>query len=90
MSQAKFCDAVIEHKPNVLCLSALLTTTMMEMPQVLKALEERQIRRTCRVMVGGAPVTGSFAEQIGADAYAPNAVEAANTIRKFMAASPAS
>jgi methylmalonyl-CoA mutase cobalamin-binding domain/chain len=90
VSQAKFCDAVIEHKPNVLCLSALLTTTMMEMPQVLKALEERQIRRTCRVMVGGAPVTGSFAEQIGADAYAPNAVEAANTIRKFMAASPAS
>jgi methylmalonyl-CoA mutase cobalamin-binding domain/chain len=87
VSQETFCDAVLAHKPNVLCLSALLTTTMMEMPQVLKALEERQIRRACKVMVGGAPVTRGFAEQIGADAYAPNAVEAANTIRRFIAAS---
>ena len=86
VSREKFCDAVIEHKPSVLCLSALATTTMMEMPQVLKALEERQIRRTCKVMVGGAPVTESFAMQIGADVYSPNAVEAANTIRKFVAA----
>ena len=89
VSQQKFCDAVVEHKPNVLCLSALLTTTMMEMPRVLQALEERQVRRTCKVMVGGAPVTGPFAEQIGADAYAPNAVEAANAIRRFVAGSRA-
>lgn len=86
VSREKFCEAIIEHKPHVLCLSALLTTTMMEMPRVLKALEERQIRRTCKVMVGGAPVTEPFAMQIGADAYSPNAIEAANTIRKFVAA----
>ena len=89
VSGEKFCEAVIEHEPNVLCLSALLTTTMMEMPQVLKSLEERQIRRRCKVVVGGAPVTELFAEQIGADGYAPNAVEAVNTIRRFMAAAPA-
>jgi methylmalonyl-CoA mutase cobalamin-binding domain/chain len=86
VSPEKFCDAVAEHRPQALCLSALLTTTMMEMPKVLRALEERQIRRACKVMVGGAPVTQPFAEQIGADAYSPNAVEAANAIRRFAAA----
>jgi methylmalonyl-CoA mutase cobalamin-binding domain/chain len=86
VSPEKFCDAVAEHSPTALCLSALLTTTMMEMPRVLQALEERQIRRVCKVMVGGAPVTRPFADQIGADGYAPNAVAAANAIRSFAAA----
>ena len=84
-----FCQAVIDHKPDVVCLSALLTTTMMEMPRVLTALEDRQVRRTCKVMVGGAPVTESFAKQIGADAYGANAVEAANIVRRFILGSPA-
>jgi methanogenic corrinoid protein MtbC1 len=62
---------------------------MMEMPRVLKALEERQVRRTCKVMVGGAPVTEPFARQIGADAYGANAVEAANIVRRFILGTPA-
>lgn len=89
VSKEKFCDAVIEHQPNVLCLSALLTTTMMEMPRVLQELEERQIRRRCKVMVGGAPVTEPFAEQIGADGYAPNAVDAVTAVRRFVASASA-
>ena len=89
VSDEKFCQAVMDHKPNVLCLSALLTTTMMEMPRVIKALEERQVRRTCKVLVGGAPVTQPFAAQIGADGYAPNAVAAANAIRGFITGSSA-
>jgi corrinoid protein of di/trimethylamine methyltransferase len=85
----KFCEAVTEHQPNVLCLSALLTTTMMEMPEVLKALDDKGLRSRCKVIVGGAPVSEHFAKQIGADAYAPNAVEAVNTIRHLMAAAAA-
>jgi methylmalonyl-CoA mutase cobalamin-binding domain/chain len=90
VSHEKFCEAVVEHKPNVLCLSALLTTTMMEMPRVLKMLEDQGLRSRCKVVVGGAPVTEHFAKQIGADAYAPNAVDAVNTIRRFPTAPAAS
>jgi len=82
----RFCEAVAEYRPDVLGLSALLTTTMMEMPQVLKMLEEQGLRSRCKVIVGGAPVSEHFATQIGADAFASNAVEAVNTIRRLMAA----
>src|SRR5208282_1115887 len=85
VQREKFCDAVTEHQPNVLCLSALLTTTMMEMPEVLKMLEGQGLRSRCKVMVGGAPVSEHFAQQIGADAYAPNAIEAVNAIRRLIA-----
>ena len=86
VKRERFCEAVSEHRPNVLALSALLTTTMMEMPAVVKMLDEQGLRSHCKVMVGGAPVNQHFAEQIGADAYAPNAVEAVNTIRRLIAA----
>jgi len=86
VQRERFCEAVTEYQPNVLCLSALLTTTMMEMPQVLQMLDKQGLRSRCKVMVGGAPVSQHFADQIGADAYAPNAVEAVNTIRQLMAA----
>jgi 5-methyltetrahydrofolate--homocysteine methyltransferase len=85
VSGEKFCEAVTEHRPYVLCLSALLTTTMMEMPQVIKMLDERGLRSRCKVMVGGAPVSEHFAERIGADAYAANAVEAVKTARRLVA-----
>jgi 5-methyltetrahydrofolate--homocysteine methyltransferase len=86
VQRERFCEAVTEYQPNVLCLSALLTTTMMEMPQVLQMLDQKGLRSRCKVMVGGAPVSEHFAEQIGADAYAPNAVEAVSIIRRIMAA----
>ena len=86
VQREKFCEAVTEHRPNVLCLSALLTTTMMEMPEVIKMLDGKGLRSRCKVMVGGAPVSEHFAQQIGADAYAPNAIEAVNVIRRIVAA----
>ncbi len=89
VKREKFCEAVSEHRPDVLGLSALLTTTMMEMPAVLKMLDEQGLRSACKVMVGGAPVNQHFAEQIGADAYAPNAVAAVNAIRRLIADAPA-
>jgi methylmalonyl-CoA mutase cobalamin-binding domain/chain len=86
VKRERFCEAVSEYRPDVLGLSALLTTTMMEMPAVLKMLDEQGLRSRCKVMVGGAPVSQHFAEQIGADAYAPNAVAAVNAIGRLMAA----
>ena len=72
----KFAEAISEHEPRLLCLSALLTTTMPEMEVVISMLEERKLRNRIKVMIGGAPVTQKYADNIGADGYAPNAAEA--------------
>jgi len=73
----KFCSVIEKDKFDVLGLSALLTITMPAMDNVIKALKAAGLRDKVKVMVGGAPVTQSFADQIGADAYAKDAVEAA-------------
>ncbi|MDW8102297.1 MAG: corrinoid protein [Anaerolineae bacterium] len=69
----KFVEAVRTHSPQILGMSALLTTTMVEMKRVIEALKEAGLRDKVKVMVGGAPVTQEFADEIGADGYAPNA-----------------
>jgi len=68
-----FVVAVQEHQPQFLGMSALLTTTMPGMKATIEALQEAGLRYKVKIMVGGAPVTAAFAEQIGADAYAPDA-----------------
>jgi len=68
-----FVDAVKEHKPDILGISALLTTTMPKMGEVIDALKEAGIRDRVKIIVGGAPVNREYAEKIGADAYGPNA-----------------
>lgn len=70
---SKFVDTVKKEKPDILCLSALLTTTMNNMKTVIKALEDEGIRNQVKIMVGGAPVNQLFADQIGADGYSSNA-----------------
>jgi 5-methyltetrahydrofolate--homocysteine methyltransferase len=80
-----FVAAVQEHQPDVLGLSALLTTTMVTMRTTLEALEEAGLRDSVKVMIGGAPVTAAFAEEIGADAYAPDAASAVDTARALTA-----
>jgi 5-methyltetrahydrofolate--homocysteine methyltransferase len=72
----KIIEAVKELEPKIIGLSALLTTTMPEQENVIKALEEAGLRSSVKVMVGGAPVTQEWADRIGADGYAPNAPEA--------------
>jgi corrinoid protein of di/trimethylamine methyltransferase len=72
----KFVDAVKEHKPQLLGISALLTTTMPKMGEVINALKEAGIRDQVKIMVGGAPVTEDYAEEIGADGYGANAAHA--------------
>ena len=79
-----FVDAVKEHKANILCLSALLTTTMNNMKEVIEMLEEAGIRNMVRVMIGGAPISSKFADEIGADGYSSNANAAVALARELL------
>jgi len=72
----QFLNAVREHKPNIIGMSALLTTTMLHMPEVIDALKQAGLRDQVKVMIGGAPVTQEYADEIGADGYAPDAASA--------------
>jgi 5-methyltetrahydrofolate--homocysteine methyltransferase len=72
----KFAEAVREHKPEVVALSALLTTTMLAMKDTIEVLQEEGLRSSVKVIVGGAPVTADFADEIGADGWAPDAASA--------------
>ena len=81
-----FVDAVREHQPTIVGMSALLTTTMVKMKATIEALEEAGLRDKIKVMVGGAPVTAAFAEEIGADAYAPDAASAVDVARSMVGA----
>jgi len=80
----RFIQAVREHKPDVLGMSALLTTTMIHMPEVIEALKEAGLREEVKVIVGGAPVTQEYAEKIGADGYAPDAANAVAVVKKLL------
>jgi 5-methyltetrahydrofolate--homocysteine methyltransferase len=79
----KIVEAVKEYTPDILCLSALLTTTMMAQKDTIDALAQAGVREKVKIMVGGAPVTQSFADEIGADAYAPDAASAAQVARAY-------
>jgi 5-methyltetrahydrofolate--homocysteine methyltransferase len=81
---ARFVQAVSEHKPDILAMSALLTTTMLNLQGVVTALEQAGLRHTVKVLVGGAPVTDSFARQIGADGYAPDASRAVSVAKSLV------
>jgi 5-methyltetrahydrofolate--homocysteine methyltransferase len=79
-----FVKKVAEERPQVLALSALLTTTMPEMRKVIGALTQAGIKETVRVIVGGAPVNQNFANDIGADGYARDAAEAIDLVRSLI------
>ncbi len=80
----QFVDAVKEHNPKIIGLSALLTTTMPKMEETIKALEEAGTRDQVKVMCGGAPVTQNFVEKIGADAYGANAATASELAKELV------
>ena len=84
VSPEKFVQAVKEKKAQIVGLSALLTTTMPSMKDVIKALEEEGIRDKVKVMIGGAPVTQNYADEIGADSYAPDAASAADKAKELI------
>ena len=78
-------DTLKKEEPDILGLSALLTTTMPEMQNVIQALEEAGLRNQIKVIVGGAPIDQKFADQIGADGFGADAVEAVQLARKLVA-----
>jgi corrinoid protein of di/trimethylamine methyltransferase len=80
----KFVEAVKEHKPDVLGLSALMTMTMFEQMKVIEALKAAGIREEVKIMVGGGAITTDFAQMIGADGYASNAPEAVEEAKKML------
>ncbi len=84
VSPQKFVEAVEAHQPHIVGMSALLTTTMMQMKNNIAALIDAGTRDRVKVIIGGAPVTRAFAEEIGADAYGGSASEAVETARGLM------
>ena len=86
VSSDKFIEAVKEHDANIICMSALLTTTMNYMKEVVAAVEAAQLKDKVKIMVGGAPLTEGFARSIGADGYSSNANAAVALARNLMGA----
>jgi len=84
VSPEKFVEAVINEKVEVIALSALLTTTMLNMGETIKLLEESGIRNQVKVIIGGAPITSNYADQIGADGFAPDASQAVMLVQKLL------
>lgn len=84
----KIIETVKELKPQVLGMSALLTTTMEEQKNVIELLEQENIRDGLKVIVGGAPVNSRWAEQIHADGYSDNAIDAVKLVSKLLSSKP--
>ncbi len=85
VSPQGFVEAVKTHTPDLVGLSALLTTTMPQMKETITALQATGLRDSVKVMIGGAPVTAEYASQIGADAYAQDSVVAVEKARNLIA-----
>lgn len=84
VTKEKFVQAVAEYKPDILAMSALLTSTMPKFAEVIRALVKAGLRSKVKVMVGGAPISRNFAEKVTADAYVPDAVAAVEIARGFI------
>lgn len=82
----KYVTSVKEHNPDIVCMSALLTTTMPSMRNIIEALEKEGLRGSVITMIGGAPVTGNYAKEIGADIYTPDAATAAEKAKEAILA----
>jgi 5-methyltetrahydrofolate--homocysteine methyltransferase len=84
VSPEQFVAAVKKYKPNIIAMSALLTTTLPYMRDVIRSLEEAGLRDEVKVMVGGAPITQKFADSIGADGFAPDGATAVKKARELI------
>jgi len=83
VSAEQFVQAVREHNPDIVAMSALLTTTMIEMEKIVKELKKAGLRDKVKIIIGGAPITSEYAEKIGADAAAKDAVEGVRTCTEW-------
>lgn len=85
ISSERFVEAVREHQAHIVCLSALLTTTMNYMKEVVDAFQAAGVRENVKIMIGGAPINQKFAQEIGADGYSGNANAAVTLAKSLMA-----
>ena len=86
VSAEEFVEAVKKHEPEIIGMSALLTTTLPYMRDTIRSLEEAGVRDSVKVLIGGAPVTPEFADSIGADGYAPDGATAVTKARELVEA----
>lgn len=84
VSPEKFVEAIRDHQPQVVGMSALLTTTMPSMRDTIEAIKAAGLRDSVKIMIGGAPITQNFADEIGADGYAPDAASAADLAKELI------
>ncbi|QUH28346.1 cobalamin B12-binding domain-containing protein [Vallitalea guaymasensis] len=84
ISPQEFVDAVKKHDPDIIAMSALLTTTMITMKNTIKLLEEEGLRDNLTVFIGGAPITSNYARTIGADVYSTDAASAAEVAKEIV------
>lgn len=84
VSAARFVQATRQYSCHIVCCSALLTTTMQVMRDVVRAFEMANMRKSVKIMIGGAPVTAAYCRNIGADFYTPDATTAAETALKLL------
>lgn len=80
----KFVEAIREHNPQLVGMSALLTTTMVMMKDIIEVLKKENLREKVKIMVGGAPLTEEYAKEIGADGYAPDAASAVDKAKELI------
>lgn len=85
ISPEKFASAIKEEGPDILAMSALLTTTMMHMQDTIDLLKEEGLRDDVKVIIGGAPISQQFADEIGADGFAPDAASAVDLCKELIA-----
>lgn len=85
VSADKFVETVRKEKPVILAISALLTSTMMEMEKIIETLRKNNLRHHVKIIIGGRPVTQRFADEIGADAYGKDAVDAIKKVKTLIA-----
>ena len=88
VSPEKFVEAAKTHKPDFIAMSALLTTTMVNMKATIDAITEAGLRNSVKIFIGGAPVTLAYSKTIGADGYAPDAARAVDVARELMLPAP--
>jgi len=84
VSPEKFASAVREHNPDIVGMSALLTTTMIHMKDAIEAIDDIGLKKQVKILIGGAPVTQEYAEKIGADGYASDAIKAVMLAKSLM------
>ena len=84
VSSEKFLSATKKYQPEILGMSAMLTTTMMGMKDTIDAFEKENLRKQIKIIIGGTAITDNFAKEIGADGYAPDAVSAVNMAKGFL------